>query len=284
MKALYREADLYGPEAEVLFRWDVDPTFLFVMSDHSHLFVSREDLGLATDPRLDDICPMLEGLRYLPLYESKMLNQFDHRWSSITSEGAQRDFSDEERTDPSRVAVPRYWMAETDANVKLNPLQNDWLVAVREVTNATNERTAIAALIPKYPVGHNAQVFAFRESAASAASLLANFNSYCLDFAARTKVGGSHMSSFILRQLPVLPRALFRQPCRWERREDVESWILARVLELTYTAWDLARFAEDCGYPGPPFHWDAERRALLRAGSMRRSSTYMTSRRGTSTM
>jgi hypothetical protein len=42
------------------------------------------------------------------------------------------------------------------------------------------------------------------------------------------------------------------------------SWLLPRVLELTYTAHDLAPFARDCGYDGPPFRWDEERRFLIR--------------------
>jgi hypothetical protein len=37
------------------------------------------------------------------------------------------------------------------------------------------------------------------------------------------------------------------------------------VLELTYTAWDLAPFARDVGDEGPPYLWDTERRAVLRA-------------------
>ncbi|CAK0744600.1 hypothetical protein CCP3SC1_140005 [Gammaproteobacteria bacterium] len=37
------------------------------------------------------------------------------------------------------------------------------------------------------------------------------------------------------------------------------------VLELTYTAHDLALFARDLGYDGAPFPWDPERRARLRA-------------------
>jgi hypothetical protein len=40
--------------------------------------------------------------------------------------------------------------------------------------------------------------------------------------------------------------------------------MLCRVLELTYTAWDLAPFAQDCGWSGTPFRWDDERRFLLR--------------------
>ena len=38
-----------------------------------------------------------------------------------------------------------------------------------------------------------------------------------------------------------------------------------RELELTYTAWDMAPFAEELYDDGPPFRWDEERRALLRA-------------------
>ena len=38
-----------------------------------------------------------------------------------------------------------------------------------------------------------------------------------------------------------------------------------RLLLATYTAWDLEPFGRDCGYAGPPFRWDEERRFLLRA-------------------
>ena len=42
-------------------------------------------------------------------------------------------------------------------------------------------------------------------------------------------------------------------------------WMDSRVLELTYTAVDMAGFAADLGYDGEPFRWDPERRRLLRA-------------------
>jgi hypothetical protein len=45
----------------------------------------------------------------------------------------------------------------------------------------------------------------------------------------------------------------------------LEDWVRHRVCELTYTAWDMEPFARDLGDDGPPFRWDEERRALLRA-------------------
>ena len=37
------------------------------------------------------------------------------------------------------------------------------------------------------------------------------------------------------------------------------------MLRLTYTANDMAPFARDLGYQGPPFIWDAKERRHLRA-------------------
>jgi hypothetical protein len=37
------------------------------------------------------------------------------------------------------------------------------------------------------------------------------------------------------------------------------------VVELTYTSHSLTQFARDLGHDGPPFVWDTDRRALLRA-------------------
>ncbi len=65
------------------------------------------------------------------------------------------------------------------------------------------------------------------------------------------------MNFFLVKQLPVLQPAAYTDA-------DVK-FIVLRVLELVYTAYDLKPFAEDMGYHGEPFRWDEERRALLRA-------------------
>jgi len=33
---------------------------------------------------------------------------------------------------------------------------------------------------------------------------------------------------------------------------------------LVYTSWEMQPLARDCGYEGPPFRWDEERRFQLR--------------------
>jgi hypothetical protein len=82
-------------------------------------------------------------------------------------------------------------------------------------------------------------------------------NSLVLDYVARQKIGGTHLTYGYLEQFAVLP------PDRYSHAD--QAFIVPRVLELVYTAWDMQPFARDLGREGPPFAWDDERRALLRA-------------------
>jgi hypothetical protein len=59
-----------------------------------------------------------------------------------------------------------------------------------------------------------------------------------------------------MRQLPILGPS--------SGNSVTDDWLANRVLELTYTSWDMQPFARDLGYDGPPFRWDPERRFLLR--------------------
>lgn len=73
------------------------------------------------------------------------------------------------------------------------------------------------------------------------------------------------MNFFYVEQLPVPRPELFEEPCPWSPGERLSDWIQPRVLELTYTAWDMEPLARDLGYQCPPFRWIPERRATIRA-------------------
>jgi hypothetical protein len=95
--------------------------------------------------------------------------------------------------------------------------------------------------------------------------LYANLCSFVLDYAARQKLGGTSLSYFHVKQFPVVSAEGYDAPVAWLRVHTSLDWLVARVLELTCTAWNLTKFARDCGYTGPPFRWDAARRFLLRS-------------------
>ena len=131
-------------------------------------------------------------------------------------------------------------------------------MAWRDITNATNERTVIASIVPisgtDFTLRMAVQISA---SAFHVSCLLANFNSLVFDFIARQKIGGTHLSDYISKQLAALPPTHYKLT-------DVD-FISSRVMELVYTATDLAPFANDLGYKGKPFAWAPDRRAILRA-------------------
>lgn len=138
----------------------------------------------------------------------------------------------------------------------------EWLQVFRDITNSTNERTLVSDSIPRVAAGHTTPLIDYDYARGVASALvLANLNSLPFDWAARLSVGGTHMSFFIVKQLPVLPPEAYLEDTphglKW-----VEL-VVPRVLELTYTAHDLQRFAQDLGYDGPPFPWDEERRHRL---------------------
>ena len=82
------------------------------------------------------------------------------------------------------------------------------------------------------------------------------------DFVTRQKLQGQTLNLFIIEQLPVIaPDDYDRSFGSTTARELVRD----HVLRLTYTAHDLAPFARDLGYDGPPFIWDEEQRRHLRA-------------------
>lgn len=128
----------------------------------------------------------------------------------------------------------------------------------------------IPCVIPRAAAGDPFPMcFPKEDAALRTSSLLAIFSSYIFDYLVRQKIGGTHLTYTILEQIAVPELREVCQPLPWTSSQDrdpqnLRDWLLPRVLELTYTAWDLEPFAQDCGWPGPPFRWDEDRRFLLR--------------------
>ena len=123
-------------------------------------------------------------------------------------------------------------------------------------TNPDNERTLISCCIP-YSATPNVFPQIAVQNHVDSACLLSCFNSLVVDYICRLKMARQGLNDFIVKQLPILPPAAYSEA-------DL-AFIVRRVLELTYTSHAMAPFARDLGYDGPPFIWDEDRRAHLRA-------------------
>jgi hypothetical protein len=273
-KAIYRRVPVLVNESldDQGNLWGFQGLLMFMMNTASGLFRTRQQLE-ADNWTLDGNVFRRGNDVDLPLYEAKLFHHFDHRWA--THDGLDtRDLTSTEKGNPEAVALPRYWVPTDEVTARLaDKWRHSWLASVRGITNTTNERTIISNILPQVGVGNSAPVMVLQTNSAHFGGILvANLSSFILDFIARFKVGGVNLNFFIINQLPVLPPTTYAQLCPWGASPtsllstpySLHTWILPRVLELTYTAWDLFPFAQDCGYDGPPFRWDEERRFLLR--------------------
>ncbi|MEV4439865.1 DNA methyltransferase [Streptomyces sp. NPDC049577] len=246
----------------------------FHMTDDSDLFRDQETLRKEGWELQGNIFSR-DDKRMLPLYEAKMTHLFDHRWNRYYGLGNDEyeRIPQGDKECPYSAALPRYWVQEDGRvpttrkgrklaapgiNLRLEELnwERQWLVGWRDVVRTTDERTAIAAFLPKAAVGHKFPLLFPQVSPHLTATLVATQSSLAFDYVSRQKVGAISMALFVWKQLPV------PHPDDLDRHA---SFLVPRTLELVYSAWDMEPLANDLGEFGPPFVWHEERRSQIRA-------------------
>ena len=270
--AMYRRAGVLWRENDPDGNpWGLRFLSMFHMANDSGLFRTQAELT-AAGWRLDGDRFERDGSAMLPLYEAKMVHQFDHRFGSYEGQSAAQanqgklpELDDVAHADPGRLTLPRYWVHQDEVAARLDDLWDQgWLLGWRDITFASNSRTVIACVLPRAAVNHALPLMMPAGAPQLLASLYANLSSIAFDYSARQKVGGNHLTYFTIRQLPAFDPETYAVPAPWVQSMQIRDWLLPRVLELTYTAWNLKPFAEDCGDDGPPFLWDPDRRFQLR--------------------
>ncbi|KUP95578.1 Eco57I restriction-modification methylase domain-containing protein [Thermobifida cellulosilytica] len=268
--------------------WGISFMAMFHMANDSHLFRTAEQLE-AEGWELRGNVYERDGKRMLPLYEAKMLHHFDHRLGTYEGQteaqanmGTLPRLTPEQHDDPNFLVMPRYWVPEFDVPTgkkdgKGKPTyypgvrsrldekrwQREWLLGWRDIARSSDERTVISSFIPRAAVGHTNPIV-FPSGVRTAVFLYSCFVSFVFDYITRQKMAGTHLTYGYLYQLPVPFLPLDGESVQ-ETGKRIEEWIVPRVLELTYTAHDMTPFARDLGDDGPPFRWDEERRAIIRA-------------------
>ena len=262
--------------------WPVRYNRMFDMTNDSELFRTAEQLDA------DGFYPVQgnhwkkgEAL-YLPLYQGRMIWQFDHRANSVRinpqsthNPYLSEEVSEEQHADPDFLPQTQYYVPAENVEMAF-PQSSGWALGFRGITNPTNMRTMIAAIVPRagfgnslpilLPIAEDGAVQAYKKEAYL---LAANLNALVFDFVTRQKVQGQNLNWFIIEQLPVIPPDRFAS-VRFGPKTAGEI-VREAVLELTYTAHDMAPFARDLGYVDqsgevlPPFVWDEDRRLRLHA-------------------
>ena len=108
---------------------------------------------------------------------------------------------------------PQFLMSDEDAARKDF---EDWRrketgrLGFRDVTNSTNERTFLGAILPDFPCGHSAPVL--RMMPEGALALLAVLNSFVFDWQTRQRGGGTHLIWGLLAEMALPGRGQWWDP------------------------------------------------------------------------
>ncbi len=211
---------------------------------------------------------------YLPLYEAKMIQAYDHRAASVElkpenwfRQGQTAETSLVSHQNPEFLVQPRWWISNDLVEERWGEESPSALLAFKNVTSPTNQRTMIASFIPSVGVINSAPIIQFDQKIGEPARccLLANLNAHILDYVARQKIGNVNLNFFLIEQFPMFSPDFYADKCPWDKRRTLESWISGRVLKLTCTSDDMRPLAEAVGFDPPVHKWKPDERAKLLA-------------------
>jgi hypothetical protein len=251
--------------------WHVDFTTLFHMSGDSARFHFYDQVP-GENRKLSSGWLITSAERWAPLCEQNLFNIYDHRFATfahnteIPSSTESVYVGEEGHRKAEISAIPRYWVSESELKMRWSQkgLLRSWSLAFRQSARTVDSRTGIFCVLPQVASGHSVHVAEVQhQDPRLSCARLAEWNSYTWDYLFRQSLGGNNTSFFVVKQVASISPEIMYRLSMWSKGSLLD-WLLPRVLELSYTAWDLEPFARDCGWFGPPFAWDETRRFQLR--------------------
>ncbi len=198
------------------------------------------------------------GSKFLPLYEGRLVHQFDHA-AKAYSGGAGRRARWEPAPLHRKSIRPHYWVRQDDL-VELAPHVDRARAGFCDITGHANERTVLAALIPAgFPCGNKVPTIRFdRDDARLPFLWLAVANSFVVDWMLRRRV--STTINFFHWKMTPFPRLNPESPA------GRALWVpAARLSVLDAASADWASTVLAAHGEGAAVPLSADQRALLRA-------------------
>ena len=208
--------------------WGIKYAREFDMTNDSKLFIARdkaESAGYRADEYGRWIGP--EGEVLLPLYEGRMIGQYDFSekgWVSGKGRSAVwREIPwEEKRVEPQYVMPLANWQAALNQGSGEKVRMTGTKLVFMAIGSATNRRSMYAALVRDVPCGNSVPVLQPRSEVVGSLMMAAAMNSVSYDFALRAKLGGLNLNYFVISETPLT------------RTSDAVPGILATIAKLCF--------------------------------------------------
>jgi hypothetical protein len=177
----------------------------------------------------------------LPLYEGRMIDQFDFSAKGwVSGKGRTSIWRaipwDDKKIEP-QFLLPKHQydlIGGSDGRIK---------TSIMDVTSSTNSRTVIAATLRDFPCGHKAPVLTINSNRALAHCLTGVLNTFVFDFQIRIRLGGQSLIWAVLSEsrLPKKDTFMLNEITRLSASLSIPSIIFSKEWLLLMKIYEISK-------------------------------------------
>lgn len=203
IKRIYQSVPVLENEALQQNFWGIKFAAMFHMTNDSSPFFHKKSQLEEDGWYLDNNLLRKNNKYYLPLYESKLTDIFNHRESTFAGIPESDMYGTRPRTNKTTLEnlensnwsiLPRYWVPDTEVEARIpDNWKYSWLIGFRNAISAVaDSRSVRFAISPKFGVGNSMPLIFSDQQPKKISALVANFNSLVLDYVAKQKASGGN--------------------------------------------------------------------------------------------
>jgi len=246
--------------------WRIRFGSMLHMTNDSFLFKTLPELSNMAGCNLIGNVYECDNETYVPIYESKLIHQYNHRAATFEGIPEDRKYLRRAATNLSKkeklqntewVIQPRYWIDKKEVLSRIPDIwKYNWLIGYRNAINVVaDSRSSTSTVIPKYGVGNSLPLIFLDHTPRECMLLLANFNCFILDYVTRQKASGGNLNFYVVKQLPFIPLNYYTP--------KILEVIALKTSHLLLNSNEMNDLSIDLGLNCKPFIWNDKERFQL---------------------
>lgn len=172
---------------------------------------------------------------YLPIYEGKFIELYTGKYATFNGMSEYNKYKSKataraiDNISGDEYPESRFYIKSEVWNNLSKNFHNEYIIAWRSLTSATNHRTMLATVLPFTPTCQSIQLLQMNELE-EMLQILALFNSIIFDYIVRLKMAGLDLTQTIIKQIPVPREDSFGKYIVFQEKEDsLRNHIISRL-------------------------------------------------------
>lgn len=174
---------------------------------------------------------------YLPIYEGKFIEIYTSKYATFKGMSDVEKYKNKataraiEDIDGNEYPQSRFYIQDEVWKNLSKGFVDNYVIAWRSLTSATNRRTMISTFLPLIPTCQSIQIL--QMSNEKMIHILALFNSIVFDYIVRLKMAGLDLTQTIIKQIPVPDEQCYQKLITFKGMDaTIEVHINSRIKEL----------------------------------------------------